>query len=188
MDALLLPFLAALLAEIGDKTQLFAVLLAARYRAPGTVIAAIAAASCVTMLIGAAGGRMIHDLIPFRAIGLMVALALIFAGAGAFLPQKPHPFSSYGRIGTFGTCFVGFLILEFGDKTQFLAMTLAARADSLWIAGLAAAAGVTLANVPAVLFAAAWPKMVPLRGIRVAIGALLIVAGAIAALGALRLI
>lgn len=188
MDALLPAFLAAALAEIGDKTQILAMLLAIRFRSDGTVIAAVALAALVNSLVGAFGGLLVHDMINFRAITLMLALALLFAGIGALLPQKAPEVARYGKAGPFLTCFLGFLILEFGDKTQFLTMTLAARADSLWLTALGATAGIVLANAPAVALADAFPRTVPVRIIRIGVGAVFLLLAAIAALNALRLV
>lgn len=187
MDALLPAFMAAGLAEIGDRTQLLAILLAAHFRRPGAVIAGIAVAALANSLLAASAGTLIHGTINHRAIALMLAAGLVLAGAGAFWRPKPAVLSSYGPIGAFGTTAIGFSILEFGDKTQLLTMAIAARVDSFALAGAGAAAGIVLANVPAILLAGEWPRMVPLRPIRAAIGALFIVIGAVVAIGALRL-
>ncbi|MET0271133.1 MAG: TMEM165/GDT1 family protein, partial [Sphingomonas sp.] len=90
--------------------------------------------------------------------------------------------------GAFGTSALGFLILEFGDKTQLLTLGIAARVDSVGLAGVGAAAGIVLANAPAVLLAEAWPRVAPLRAIRAGVGVLFLLAGAVMAVGALRLV
>ncbi len=187
MDALLPAFVAAGLAEIGDRTQLLAILLAAHFRRPGLVIAGIAVAALANGLLAAFGGTLIHDMINHRAIALMLAVGLVLAGAGAFWPPKPAALSTYGPIGAFATAALGFFILEFGDKTQLLTLAIAARTDSIVLAGIGAAAGVTLANVPAVLLAERWPRLVPLRGIRAGVGVVFLVIGAVVAVGALRI-
>ena len=84
MDALLTTFLAALLAEFGDKTQLLAVALAARYRKTSAVLGGIAVAALANNLLAAAGGMLINGMITLRAISLLVAVALVFAGIAAF--------------------------------------------------------------------------------------------------------
>jgi len=188
MESLLPAFLAACLAEIGDKTQILALLLAVRFRAPGTVFAGVALAALANSLIGAAGGVLVHALINFRAATLLMAIALVFAGIGALLRQRDPEVASYGRIGAFLTCFLGFLILEFGDKTQFLTMALAARSDSLWLTAAGATAGIAAANAPAIWIGRRWRTILPLRAVRIGVGVLLLFLGTIAALTALRLI
>lgn len=187
MDALLPAFVAAGLAEIGDRTQLLAVLLAIRFRRPGAVLAGVAVAALANSLLAAFGGTMVHDLVNHRAIALMLAVGLVLAGAGCFGRPKPPVVASYGPVGVFGTAAIGFFILEFGDKTQLLTLAIAARVDSLALAALGATAGIVLANTPAVLLAGEWQRRVPLRGIRAGIGALFVVVGVVAAIGALRL-
>ncbi len=187
MDALLPAFVAAGLAEIGDRTQLLAILLAMQFRKPGAVIAGIAVAALANSLLAAFAGTMVHGLVNHRAIALMLAVGLVLAGAGALWPPKPPVLSRYGPVGAFGTAAIGFFILEFGDKTQLLTLAIAARVDSFALAGLGAAAGIVLANVPAVLLAGEWPRVAPLRPIRAGIGLLFVVIGAVVAVGALRL-
>lgn len=187
MEALLPAFVAAGLAEIGDRTQLLAILLAAHFRRPGQVIAGIALAALANSVIAAIGGTLIHDMVNHRAIALMLAVGLVLAGAGALWPPRPATLAGYGPIGAFGTAALGFFILEFGDKTQLLTLAIAARTDSIALAGIGAAAGITLANVPAVMLAGRWPHIVPLRAVRAGIGAIFLVVGAVVAVGALRI-
>lgn len=188
MDALLPAFLAALFAEIGDKTQFLAVLLAARFPRHGGVLAGIAVAALANSLIAAAGGQLVHMLVNHRAIALMTALALLSAGAGSLWRGKPPRLEGKGRGGAFWASAFAFFVLEFGDKTQFLTMTLAARADSFWLAGIGAAAGIILASAPAVMLGAGLPKALPLVAMRIGAGLLFITIGTVVALGALRLI
>jgi putative Ca2+/H+ antiporter (TMEM165/GDT1 family) len=78
-------------------------------------------------------------------------------------------------------------VLEFGDKTQFLTFTLAARADSLWLAAMGATAGILAAAAPAVLLGDRLGEVLPLRQIRLGASLLFLIVGVIAAAGALRL-
>lgn len=188
MDALLPAFLAALLAEMGDKTQFLAILLAARFSRHGAVLGGIALAALLNALLAAFLGKLIHPLLSFHAVSLMVALALLFAGAGALWRQKPPELPALPAIGAFLVSAVAFSLLEFGDKTQFLTVTLAARADAPWLAALGATAGVTLAMAPAVALGSAWPASLPLGALRRGVGLLFLLVGAIVAVGALRLV
>lgn len=188
MDALLPAFLAALFAELGDKTQILAMLLAAKFHRSGAVLAGIAAAALANSLIAAAGGQVIAGLINFRAISLMVALALLGAGLGALIRQRPPALADKWKLGAFGTSAIAVFIVEFGDKTQFLTLTLAARADSLLLAAFGATAGILLAATPAVLLGPDLAKIASLRRIRMGVGLLFLLIGAIAAVAALGLV
>lgn len=187
MDALLPAFVAAGLAEIGDRTQLLAILLAAHFRRPALVLGGIAVAALANSLLAAFGGTLLHDMINHRAIAVMLAVGLVLAGAGGVWQPKPAVLSHYGRIGAFATAALGFFILEFGDKTQLLTATIAAQTDSFLLAGCGAAAGIVLANVPAVLLAEEWPRLTPLRAIRAGVGVLFVLTGLVVAVEALRL-
>jgi putative Ca2+/H+ antiporter (TMEM165/GDT1 family) len=187
VDALVPAFLAALLAEFGDKTQILAILLATRFNRPGPVLAGIAVAAIVNSAVAAVGGAMLVGIIPHRAITLLLALALIFAGGGALLPHKQPHVGIYDRLGVFGASLVAFFLLELGDKTQFLTFAFAARSPTPLFAGAGAAAGIVVASLPAVALGAALPATVPLRRIRIGIGVLLLGIGIVVALSALRL-
>lgn len=188
MDGLLPTFVAALLAEIGDKTQLLAALLAVRYRRNGAVLGGLALAALANSLIAAFGGRLIAELVNFRAISLMVALALLAAGAGGLFRQKPPLDGSPGRLGPFAASAIAMFVLEFGDKTQFLTLTLAARADSLWLAACGAAAGMLVAAVPAVALGDKLRTTLPIGRARTGVALLFLLVGLVVAVGALRLI
>lgn len=188
MDALLTTFLAAVLAEFGDKTQLFAMALAARYRRSGPILLGIAVAALASSLIAAAGGVLLNGLITAWATSLMVALALVFAGVSGLIGQNPPNIGSTWKVGAFVTAAACFFLIELGDKTQFLTFALAARFDSLALAAFGAAAGIVAANVPAVLLAERLGVVVPLRWIRIGAAIIFLLAGCVVAIDALRLI
>lgn len=187
MDALLTTFLAGLLAEVGDKTQLLVLALAIRYRRPLPVLLGVAAGAMANGALAAAGGVLVHGFITLRAISLLVAIALVLAGVGAFLRQKDESdMGSTWKVGPFLTTAACFFLLEFGDKTQFLTAALAAQYNTFAFAAAGAAAGVIAANGP-VAFLAERTSAVPLKPIRIGVGALFLLAGFIVAINALRL-
>jgi Ca2+/H+ antiporter, TMEM165/GDT1 family len=188
VDALLPPLVAAFLAEWGDRTQLLTILLVSRFQRPKAILAGIALAALCNSVISAFAGVLIGDLINFRAITLMTALALLFAGAGAFFPQKQPRLETQGAGGILFASFFAFAVLEFGDKTQFVTATLAARADSIWLTTLGATVGILLANIPAALMAERFAAVLPLKAMRLAIGGFFLMAGAFIAISALRLV
>jgi len=188
MDALLPPLVAAFLAEWGDRTQLLAMLLAVRFGRARPVLAGIAIGAFANNLLSAFAGRMLAEFINFRAITLLMALALLFAGMGALIPQKPPKLDGGGSGGAFLASLFAFAVLAFGDKTQFLTATLAARADSLWLPAIGATVGVLLATVPAVLLADRIASVLPLRTIRLVFGVIFLLLGAMAAISALHLV
>jgi len=188
MDALLTTFVAALLAEVGDKTQLLVLALAIRYRKPLPVLAGVAVAALANNLLAAAAGVIVNDLITLRAISLLVAIALLFAGVAGLLRQKDEgDMGATWKVGPFLTSAACFFLLEFGDKTQFLTAALAAQYDALALAAAGATAGVILANVPVALLGGQAQAQLPLKPLRIGIAALFLLAGFLVAINALRL-
>lgn len=183
MDALIPALIAALLAECGDRTQLLGCALGHRYRSAAAVIAGIALAAGINAALAAAAGGAAAALVDHRALRLLTGLSLVLAGVGALFRPKPAPDLSGWRLGAFASSAGSFLILAFGDKTQFVTAAIAGASDRPVFAGIGSAMGVTIANVPAVILGERWPALVPLRAIRLAAGAALAVAGlAVAAL------
>lgn len=188
MDALVTAFVAAGLAEWGDKTQLLVAALAARQHRPLALLAGVALAAALHAVIAAAGGTIVHDWVTIRALTLLLALALLFAGgAGLFARKAPRILIGPGA-GAFVAAFLCFFIAEFGDKTQFLTFSVAARFDSLALAAAGGAAGVVAASVPALLLGERLKSAIPLRPIRLAIGVLFLLLGFIVAVNALALV
>jgi Ca2+/H+ antiporter, TMEM165/GDT1 family len=188
MDALLTAFIGAGLAEWGDRTQMLVLLLAVRYGRPGPVLAGVAVAALANALISATAGVLVHGFITLRAMSLMVALALLFAGIGGLIPRKQPDMGVGWKTGPFVTTAICFFLLEFGDKTQFLTFAIAGRFDSLVLAALGATAGVVAASVPAALLGLKFEADLPVRGIRIGVAALFLLAGFIVAINALRLV
>lgn len=188
MDALLTSFLAALLAEVGDKTQLLALALAARYRRPVPVLLGVAAAALANNAIAVVGGAVIHGLITLRATSLLVAIAFVFAGVAGFIRQHDETgMGSTWKTGPFLTTAACFFLLEFGDKTQFLTLALSAYYNAPLLALAGATIGVVAANAPIAFLADRAPTLLPLKPLRFGIALLFLLGGYIVAVNALRL-
>ena len=184
MDTLLPAFLAALLAEVGDKTQWLVLLLGARFGKRPAVLGGIALAAIINAALAGFGGALIAGLITPEARALLLAIALVSAGVGAWLPIKaPEPVDGW-RLGAFFSSFGAFFLLELGDKTQFLTAAIAARAGSAAMATAGAAAGVILASAATLALGAALPRVVLRRGA----GTVFLLVGFAVAVSALRLI
>ena len=188
MEPLLTSFVAAALAEWGAKTQLLVLALAGRYRRPLPILLGIALAAIANSLISAYAGYFIHDRVPLRALALLTALALLFAGAEGLFPAKRKPMGEGWRTGAFLTTAACFFLLEFGDRTQFITAAIAARFDTIALAAGGAAAGILVSSVPAAVLGPQLAKAVPLRVIRVGAAILFLIAAFLVAINALRLV
>lgn len=187
MDAFLTTFLSVLLAEMGDRTQILAAALALRYNKNNAVLAGLACATLANSALSAAGGSVIDEWISEAPLKLFAGMAYIFAGAGMLMwRRRVDPLSGW-KMPAFWTSFLGLLILELGDKSQFIIAANAARAD-LWGFVLAGGfAGVMAACVPAIILREKLAQIVPVKIIRWAGGALLLVWGIVLALQAFGL-
>ena len=188
MESLLTPLIAAFLAEWGDKTQLLVIALAARFQRPAAVLAAVALAALANSALAALGGSLIAGMITIRAVSLLVAVALIFAGVAGLIRDRTPDMGSTWRVGAFLTSLGCFFLLEFGDKTQFLTVALAAQFNAPMLAAAGATAGIVAANLPAALLGERLASVLPLRGIRLGVGILLLAVGLVVAVSALRLV
>jgi putative Ca2+/H+ antiporter (TMEM165/GDT1 family) len=188
LDALISAFVAAGLAEWGDKTQLLVAALAARHGRPLPILGGVALAAAIHAVIAAFGGIMVHDWVTIRALTLLAALALIFAGAAGLVTRKPPKLLIGTGGGAFLASFICFFIAEFGDKTQFLTFSIAARFDSFSLAAIGAVAGVVAASIPAILLGDRLTAAGPVRAIRLGAGALFLVFGFVLAVNALLLV
>jgi putative Ca2+/H+ antiporter (TMEM165/GDT1 family) len=185
LDALLPALLIALTLEIGDRTNQLSILLSDRFRRPLPVLIGIALAAALLSGVAAFGGSQAAAMINNRAATLLLGLALVSGGVGGFLKVKPPEPIEGWRLGPLLSSFGAFLILAALDKTMFAVFALAAVKPDWPMVALAAAAGTTLASVPAVLLGARMPLP---HWLRPAIGGILVAIGGLLAIGALGLI
>lgn len=178
----------AALAGIGDRPAWLAAILADRLRSVAVVaIAALLALALASGLAAAAGALIAPRLTPEAKL-LMLSLALMLQGGGAFGRTKAPERLDGWRIGGFATAFLGLFILAFGEGVQFIVFALAARTPLPWLAGVGGAAGGSAVVVAATMLGERGWLALPLRRIKVAVAALLLLTGATLALAALALI
>jgi putative Ca2+/H+ antiporter (TMEM165/GDT1 family) len=169
--------------EIGDKTQLLALVLAARLRKPLPIVAGIVVATLANHALAGWLGNLLRAALPPAALAWVVALSFFAVAAWALKPDtldndKPPPVS---RWGVFGVTTIAFFLAEIGDKTQVATIVLAARFDDLLAVILGTTAGMLLANVPVVLAGKLASERIPFRAVRV-VAALLFAAMGVYAL------
>ena len=142
------------LAEMGDKTQLLALLLAARFRKPIPILIAILLATVVNHGISAALGQWITTVLSPEILMWILAIGFIAMAAWMLVPDELDDESGsikkWQKFGVFGATFVLFFLAEIGDKTQIATVALAARFESLWWVMAGTTFGMMLANAPAV--------------------------------------
>jgi Ca2+/H+ antiporter, TMEM165/GDT1 family len=166
------------LAEMGDKTQLLALLLAARFRQPVPIIFGILVATLLNHAGAAALGFVLAEWLTGTMFHTIVGLGFIAMAGWALVPDKADDASAaMGRGGVFLTTLVTFFLVEIGDKTQIATSLLAARYHEIVLVTIGTTAGMMLANVPAVLAGDAITRAVPLKWVRVGAAMLFAVIG-----------
>jgi putative Ca2+/H+ antiporter (TMEM165/GDT1 family) len=185
MEAFLVSAGVVALGEIGDKTQLLALILAARYQKPLPIIAGILFATLANHALAGLMGNMVQAIVPPDILRWLVALSFFAVAVWALKPDEfaadePLPAS---RWGVFGVTLVAFFLAEIGDKTQIATIVLAARFESLAAVVLGTTLGMLVANVPVVLLGKAASAKIPFKAIRIA-AALLFAALGVYALAA----
>jgi putative Ca2+/H+ antiporter (TMEM165/GDT1 family) len=168
MDALLWSTLTVAIAEIGDKTQLLALLLAARYRKPWPIVAGIFAATLLNHAVSAWAGDWLAGLVSPQALRWGVVACFLGVALWALVPDKLEDDAKAAppRLGAFLATLVAFFLVEIGDKTQVATIVLAARYDPLWQVITGTTLGMLLANVPVVFLGARFADRLPLRAAR----------------------
>jgi len=172
-------------AEIGDKTQLLSLYLAARYRAPLAISAGIAVATLANHALAAWVGAWLAQALPEGALAWVLGLAFIaFAVWALFGDTLSAPAGlERRRLGVFALTTVAFFIVEMGDKTQVATVALAAKYQSLLAIVAGTTLGMLVANVPVVYAGRKLADRIPLRYARW-FAALLFAATGIATLAA----
>jgi Ca2+/H+ antiporter, TMEM165/GDT1 family len=156
------------LGKMGDKTQLLALLLAAKFKRPVLIMLGILTATVVNHAFAAAAGAWIAAEAGPVVMRWVIGMNFIAMAGWILIPDKIElqAASTGTRFGVFGTTIVAFFLAEMGDKTQIATAALAARFDALTAVGVGTTLGMILANVPAVLLGDAVAHRVPLHMVR----------------------
>lgn len=179
LEALLTSTAVVALAEIGDKTQLLAILLATRFKRPWPIVAGIFFATIANHFLAALVGEQAASFLDGQWFRYGVAISFIAMAAWTLVPDKmdddePRP----ARYGAFLTTLVVFFLVEMGDKTQIATIALGANFHSVLAVMTGSTIGMMIANVPAVFFGHELIRRVPLHVVRWSAAALFFVIGA----------
>ena len=166
MEILFTSAFVVALAEIGDKTQLLAIVLATRFRKPLPIIAGIFVATIANHAAAAWAGYLISGLMAGLWFRYAVAASFIAMAAWALVPDKADEIRQTPHAGVFLTTVVAFFLVEIGDKTQIATIALAARFHSVLTVAAGTTVGMMLANVPAVLLGERATRVLPLKYVR----------------------
>ncbi|MCL6619375.1 TMEM165/GDT1 family protein [Thermomonas hydrothermalis] len=167
LDALLVSTGTVALAEIGDKTQLLALLLTARFRRPLPIVAGILVATLLNhALAGGLGALAAHWLTP-QVLRWVVAVSFIGIALWTLKPDSLDDSEALPAHSAFIATTLAFFVAEIGDKTQVATILLAAKYSPLWQVVAGTTVGMLLANVPVVLLGHRFADRLPLKAARI---------------------
>jgi len=168
------------LAEIGDKTQLLAFILAAKFRKPLPIVLGILVATIANHALAGALGTWITSLLEPETLRWILGISFIAMAVWTLIPDKfEQEDAKFASFGVFGTTLIAFFLAEMGDKTQVATVALAAQYQALIAVVAGTTLGMMIANVPAVYLGDRIADKMPVRlvhGIAAAIFAILGVA------------
>lgn len=185
MEAFLVSTGIVALAEIGDKTQLLAFILAAKFRKPVPIIIGILIATLANHGFAGAVGAWVTTLLGPATLRWVLGVSFIGMAIWTLVPDKlDEDDAKLAQLGVFGTTLVAFFLAEMGDKTQIATIALAAQYQSLAMVVAGTTLGMMLANVPAVILGDRIANRIPVRLVHGIAAAIFAVLGVATLLGA----
>lgn len=164
MDAFLISTGVVALAEIGDKTQLLAFILAAKFRKPIPIILGVLVSTIANHAFAGALGAWITSLVSPEIMRWILGVSFIGMAIWTLIPDKfDESEAKFARFGVFGTTVIAFFLAEMGDKTQVATIALAAQYHAFLPVVAGTTLGMMIANVPAVLLGDRIANKIPVR-------------------------
>jgi putative Ca2+/H+ antiporter (TMEM165/GDT1 family) len=184
MEAFLVSIASVALGELGDKTQLLALILATQLRRPVAVILGVLVSTLANHLLAALAGQWAGSQLSPLLLRWILGISFLALAAWVWIPEKvddrPHAADGYGAFIVTATAF---FMAEMGDKTQIVALALAAKYHNLIAVVTGTTIGMMIVNVPTVLLAEKVTRVVPLKWIRVAAALVYALLGVLTLLG-----
>jgi Ca2+/H+ antiporter, TMEM165/GDT1 family len=180
MESFLVSISTVAIAEMGDRTQLLSLMLAAHYRKPWPILAGVLCATLANhAAAGFVGARLGRFLTP-TLLDAVVGISMIGMALWALKPETLDENSTrVSRTGAFLATLVAFFIAEIGDKTQIATVALAAAYSNLLAVVAGTTTGMLLANAPVVFLGKVFSERLPLRTIDYVASALFLILGAV---------
>lgn len=184
MEAFLVSTGIVALAEMGDKTQLLALVLAARFRKPWPIVLGIFVATIANHALAGALGAWVTTVIGPQMLRWILGVSFLAMAAWMLIPDKLDDEETAGasHLGVFGATVLAFFLAEMGDKTQIATVMLAAQYNAYFWVVAGTTLGMMLANAPVVWFGERVTRLVPLRVVHIVSAAIFAVLGLLALL------
>lgn len=176
------------LAEMGDKTQLLSLILAARYRKPLPIILGIFVATIANHAGAGAVGTLLSNVLNPNILNWVIVASFVLMAGWILIPDKLDENEiviSKRQWGVFATTVIAFFLAEMGDKTQVVTVALAARYQEFFAVVFGTTLGMMLANVPAVYLGHRFADRLPTKTIHIIASVIFVVLGGLALRNAL---
>ncbi len=182
MEAFLVSTAIVTLAEMGDKTQLLSLVLAARFRKPWPIVLGIFVATLANHALAGAVGSWVTTVLGPQVLRWVLGLSFIAMAVWMLVPDKldDDGDGAAPRFGVFGTTLVAFFLAEMGDKTQVATVMLAAQYSAYFWVVAGTTLGMMLANAPVVWLGDRLVKKVPIRVVHLVSALIFMVLGLLA--------
>lgn len=167
MEAIINSFLLVAATEMGDKTQLLALVLASRFKKPWTIMAGILTATVANHLFAAWAGSRISEYVPPGIMKWILGLSFFAFAIWMLIPDKDDSDEGMMKANPFLTTVVLFFVAEVGDKTQLATVALAAKYQNLWLVTFGTTLGMLFADGLAVFFGKKITERLPMRWIHI---------------------
>lgn len=185
MEAFLVSTGIVALAEIGDKTQLLAFILAAKFRKPIPIVLGILVATIANHALAGALGAWVTSLMSPQMLRWVLGVSFLAMAVWTLVPDKfEEGDAKLARLGVFGTTLVAFFLAEMGDKTQVATVALVAQYHAFYYVVAGTTLGMMIANVPAVLLGEKIAQRMPVRIVHAVAAAIFAILGTATLLGA----
>jgi putative Ca2+/H+ antiporter (TMEM165/GDT1 family) len=184
MEAFTVSTASVAFGELGDKTQILALVLATRLRKPVAIIAGVFVATLTNHLIACLVGEWAGTLFSPQVLRWVLGLSFLCVAVWALIPDKmDDEITTRSTYGVFALTIVTFFLAEMGDKTQIAALALAAKYTSLAQVVAGTTLGMMIVNIPTVVFADRATEWIPLKAVRIAAAVIYSVLGVATLLG-----
>jgi Ca2+/H+ antiporter, TMEM165/GDT1 family len=188
MESFLVSISTVALAEVGDRTQLLSLMLAARYRRPWAILCGVLCATLANHLLAGIIGIRLSRYLSSTLLDFLVGASMVAMALWALKPDslKDEAVAHSTRGSAFAATLIAFFIAEIGDKTQIATVALAAAYANLGAVVAGTTTGMLIANAPVVFLGKVFAERLPLRAINYAASALFVVIGCVFILRALH--
>ena len=185
MEALLVSISTVAFAEMGDRTQLLSLVLAAKYRKPWPILAGVLLATLANHAMAGLVGVWFGELLTAPVLDATVGVSMLAMALWTLRPDRVEDGAGIRGRGAFLATLIAFFIAEIGDKTQVATVALAAGYSSLAAVVAGTTAGMLAANVPVVFMGKAFAERLPMKAIHYGAAGLFVLLGCVFILRAL---